>query len=120
MTTKTETKPAAKAKTVLKTMVTPAELLDKYLAAEASAARASTRKGKTRDDVLAHPEVDNGTIITSNEGISRKAVDLKETTNQHAKVVAAMAADFGVTEAQLKAYYRKTAGSKHTRELKKV
>jgi hypothetical protein len=95
-----------------------AAALDLYLELEAEAKELSDRKCAARDAVLALCE--HGDIIAASDGRSRMAVNETVKTNQHKKVVDALAADYEVPADDLKALYASTAGSKSDKDLKKV
>lgn len=95
-----------------------AEALDRYLALEEEAAELSKAKCAARDEVIGLAE--HGDIVAASDGRSRKIVDEQIATNQHAKVVARLKAEYGIPQEDLDALYEETAGSKHDRDLKKV
>lgn len=92
--------------------------LDAYLTAEDRADKASKKKATAKIDLMAVTE--HGDLVTASDGRSRMIVNMHEATNQHAKVVGLLAAQFNVSEADLKKLYAKTKGSKHVQEAKKV
>lgn len=93
--------------------------VDAYQTAEAKAKAASEAKGIARDNVLAIAK--DGDVIKATDGTSYVVVDKPDVpTNQHAKVVAKLAAEYKVSKAKLDALYKATAGSSHPREVKKV
>lgn len=95
-----------------------AAALDRYLELEEEAAELSKAKCAARDEVIELAE--HGDIVAASDGRSRKVVDEQVSTNQHAKVVARLKAEYDIPQADLDALYEETAGSKHDRDLKKV
>lgn len=122
-TTRKQAKGTTKRVTVGGAALTPKQrkvaAVDAYQQAEAKAKAASEAKGIARDNVLAVAK--NNDIIEASDGTKYLVVDTPNVpTKQHAKVVAKLVAQYGVSQKELTALYEATAGTSHPREVKKI
>lgn len=95
-----------------------AQALDLYLDLEEQAEALSAEKCAARDAALALCE--HGDLIAASDGRVRKAVNQKVATNQHKKVVDALALRYGIPADEIAELYEETAGSKTDKDWKKV
>lgn len=114
-------KTAASPKVVLSTLKTPeqikTEALDAFIKAEAAADKASKKKGTAKAALMAVTK--HGERVFTSDGLPRDIQNEVVSTNQHEKVALALAAQYGVTEAELKKLYKSTAGTRKVQEVKK-
>ena len=92
--------------------------VDAWERANEKAEKACAARITERDNVLSL--VKHGQTVTASSGVKYIAVNADKATNAHEKVAKALAAKLGLTDAQLKAEYKKHAGSRREKAVKPV
>lgn len=101
---------------------TPAEkkraAVDRWERLNEKAEKACADRLTARDEVLSM--VKHGTKIKASSGVTYIAVNESKSTNAHEKVAKDLIAQLGLTDKQVKALYKKHAGSRTEKAIKPV